>query len=74
MVAQFPEGDTTHIIKVRGADGSFSEAARFSQMTRSEDWLIFKPETPLENIQIVRVETTRSPSWVAWKEIQVFGE
>ena len=48
--------------------------ARFSQMTRSEDWLIFKPETPLENIQIVRVETTLSPSWVAWKEIQVFGE
>ena len=74
MVAQFPEGNTTHIIKVRSLDGNFSEAARFSQMTRSENWLIFKPETPLENIQIVRVETTRSPSWVAWKEIQVFGE
>ena len=74
MVAQFPEGNTIHIIKVRSADGNFSEASRFNQMTRSEDWLIFKPETPLENIQIVRVETTRSPSWVAWKEIQIFGE
>ena len=74
MVAQFPEGETTHIIKVRSANGSFSEAVRFSQNTRSEEWLVFTPPAPLEDIQIVRVETTRSPSWVAWKEIQIFGE
>ena len=74
MVAQFPEGETIHIIKVRGGSGDYVEVARFNQLTRSEDWLSFKPATPLDDIQIVRVETTRSPSWVAWKEIQVYGE
>jgi hypothetical protein len=74
MVAQFPEGETTHIIKARSADGNFVEVARFDQFTRSEDWLSFMPAAPLEDVQVVRVETTRSPSWVAWKEIQVYGE
>ena len=74
MVAQFPEGETTHIIRVMGIDGIMVEMARFNQFTRSEEWLSFKPAEPLDDIQIIRVETTRSPSWVAWKEIQILGE
>lgn len=74
LVAQYPEGNTIHFLKVRSAVNPFIEAARFEQVTRDGDWLIFKPQFPLENVQILRLETAASPSWVAWKEIQVYGE
>jgi hypothetical protein len=74
QVAQYPEGETKHTVLVRNASGSFQAAAVFDQFTRSEEWLVFRPENPLEGVQVVRVETAYSPSWVAWKEIQVFGE
>jgi hypothetical protein len=28
----------------------------------------------LENVSQIRIQTILSPSWVAWKEIQVYGE
>ena len=74
QVAQYPEGDTLHIIKARSADGNFVEVARISQFTRSEEWLMLKPAAPLDGVQVIRVETYTSPSWTAWKEIQIYGE
>lgn len=72
--SQSPSGKTVHRILVRSANGDFSEVHRFEQFTSDGDWLIFKPATPLENIQIVHIETLDSPSWVSWFEIQIFGE
>ena len=73
LVAQWPEGETSHRIRGRSAGGTSSELAAFDQFTRGGDWLIFKPETPVENIQIIRIDTLASPSWAAWGEVQVFG-
>jgi hypothetical protein len=74
LVTQYPYGDTLHRILVRSVNGDFSEAFRFEQYTHTGQWLAFTPEEPLQDVQIVRIETLNSPSWVAWLEIQVLGE
>ncbi len=74
LVAQFPEGNTIHTIRARTSSGKYVELKRFSQFTRGDEWLMFKPDKPLEAIQYVRIDTLKSPSWVAWKEIQILGE
>jgi len=74
LVTQHPIGDTVHRILVRSADGEFSEVHRFEQSTSTGDWLHFVPDEPLENVQYVRIETVKSPSWVGWIEIEVVGE
>jgi hypothetical protein len=47
---------------------------RFEEFTTSGHWLTFRPAQPLKNIQFVRIETIKSPSWVGWVEIEVMGE
>lgn len=42
-------------------------------MTADNDWLVFTPTTPIDDVTGVRVETVSSPSWVAWKDIRVLG-
>ena len=63
-----------HRILVRSVNGDFSEASRFEQYTHTGQWLVFTPEQPLQDVQIVRIETLSGPSWVGWLEIQVLGE
>ena len=75
LVAQFPNGDTTHLVQVRAStNDAYQTVYEFQGFTNENDWLIFKPDTPLENVSWIRIQTTASPSWVAWKEIQVYGE
>jgi hypothetical protein len=73
LVAQSPAGPTTHRLRVGGPGGAQRNVVHeFSRATADGDWLVFRPPQPLEGIQFLRVETLASPSWVAWKEIQVF--
>ncbi|TFH35917.1 MAG: discoidin domain-containing protein [Anaerolineales bacterium] len=74
LVAQWPEGNTSHRILGRSRDGNFMELHRFSQSTTEGNWLVFSPEDLIQDIQIVRIETMSSPSWVAWGEVEIFGE
>jgi hypothetical protein len=34
----------------------------------------FFRSAPLEGIRFIRIVTVTSPSWVAWREIEVIGE
>lgn len=75
QVQQWPEGDTVHRIRGRSAGGAFVHLHTFRQKTIGNgDWLIFTPEPAVAGIQIIRIDTLSSPSWVAWGEIQVYGE
>jgi Tol biopolymer transport system component/predicted amidohydrolase YtcJ len=74
QVTQYPDGKTTHRILMGAVNGDLVEVHRFDQNTRSGELLVFRPEKPLENVQIVRIETIASPSWVGWVEIKVIGE
>jgi hypothetical protein len=73
-VAQYPEGETIHQVRVRDANGVLTEIHRFSQFTRGGDWLELEFETPIEGVVAIRIDTLKSPSWVAWSEIEVYGE
>jgi hypothetical protein len=74
LVSQWPEGDTVHRILGRDVTGAFVELHTFRQFTRIGDWLSVTLDPPVEGIQVLRVETLSSPSWVAWGEIEVYGE
>jgi len=73
LVAQWPAGFTHHIVKGRGNDSEWIEIATFQENTTQGTWLVFQLPEALEEIRYLRVETLSSPSWVAWSEIQVFG-
>jgi len=74
LVAQWPAGHTVHRLLGIKSDGSALELVIFDSETKQGDWLTFSPAGPTEAMQIIRVETVSSPSWIAWAEIQVLGE
>ncbi|MBM2844388.1 MAG: putative rhs-related protein, partial [Anaerolineales bacterium] len=74
-VSQSPPGQTTHVIYGQG-EGTAGELVRlhtFSGSTSDADVLIFAPLEPVRGIRLLRIETTLSPSWVAWREIEVIA-
>jgi len=75
MVAQWPAGETLHRVLVRQhGSQDFLQVHEFNQFTQDGDWLVFRPEKPIEKVEAIRIRTVSSPSGVAWKEIQVSGE
>lgn len=73
-VSQYPPGQTIHQIKGRSADGQFFLLHTFDGATSDGDELVLKPDSPFMGIRFIRIETILSPSWVAWREIEVMGE
>jgi hypothetical protein len=71
---QYPGGATVHQIWVRGPGESLRQVHEFRGNTRDSQVLQFAPSTPLTGVQFVRILTIASPSWVAWKEVEVYGE
>ena len=73
LISQYPAGNTIHRVlgKGPGADELFLEMTRFEGFTEDGQWLEFSPEEPWAGLQHIRVETAASPSWVAWREIEV---
>jgi len=75
LVSQYPSGNTIHRVQVRpSSSAAYQTIFEFQGSTNDNDWLIFKPEIPLENVGQIRIQTIASPSWVAWREIQAYGE
>ncbi|MCH7589255.1 MAG: discoidin domain-containing protein [Chloroflexi bacterium] len=74
VVAQWPAGETTHQIWGRGPGQELMLLHVFQGVTEEGQLLEFVPDESLEPIQILRIVTLQSPSWVAWKEIEVFAE
>ena len=74
-VSQFPAGATTHRVSGREVLGGPSvELGTADGSTADNDVLTLTPDPTLPAVRFVRVETVTSPSWVAWREIEVFGE
>ena len=45
----------------------------FTGSTAEQDVLVYSPEEPLQQVDVVRIVTTASPSWVAWREINILS-
>ena len=73
VVAQWPEGETVHQVWGAGPGEELRLLHEFSGFTQQGDVLEFVPDTPIENIQTIRIVTIQSPSWVAWVEIEIYG-
>jgi hypothetical protein len=74
-VSQYPDGATTHRIYGRGPTGTETLLAELSGTTHDGEWLTATPPSfgAWSGVTAVRVETTASPSWVAWWDIRVVG-
>lgn len=73
-VAQTPRvSNTVHAVLGRPPEGSYRELHIFDGQTSDGEVLEYVPEAPWEGIRYLRVETRASPSWVAWREIEVFA-
>jgi len=72
LVGQYPAGRTTHRVLARGGGGALRLLATLRGTTTDGDWLEVPFDSPVW-ARYVRVETTESPSWVAWREISIFG-
>jgi len=74
FVSQYPDGSTTHQIKTRASTSDpWDLQYTFTANTVDNQVLEYSPATAWTNVRYVRVETTASVSWVAWKEIELFG-
>jgi preprotein translocase subunit Sec61beta len=73
VITQSPEGDTLHQVWVGSAADQLSLVHTFEGFTSDSQVLEFRPDNPIENVRFIRVETKLSPSWVGWKEIEVFS-
>jgi hypothetical protein len=74
VVSQSPPGETLHL--VLGRRPGETENVTLGQLageTADGEELVLTAETPWRGIQTVIVQTIKSPSWVAWREIEVFG-
>jgi hypothetical protein len=73
-VAQSPAGHTEHHLYGRAtADGPLVELTACGGMTSDSQVLVMTVSSTAKPVRYLRIETVASPSWVAWKEIQVFA-
>jgi hypothetical protein len=72
QVAQYPAGETRHQVWAISADGQQILLREFVGRTDDNDILTIELPIPLADVQSIRVNTLESPSWVAWKEIEVY--
>jgi C1A family cysteine protease len=71
--SQLPDGNTTHQISVSSDMVNWRLVETFTLFTRSQVAFERTYSNPITNVRGIRVTTTQSPSWVAWHEIEVFG-
>lgn len=71
QVAQYPAGETTHQVWAQLSDGRTVLLKTLQGETKDNDLLTIPLDIALSDVQAVRVDSLRSPSWIAWKEISV---
>jgi hypothetical protein len=73
VISQSPAGETEHRVLGRGpgAADALVLLHTFAGPTADSQTLSFAPDVPWSNVQSIRVQTVRSPSWVAWREIRI---
>jgi hypothetical protein len=73
-VAQDPAGASVHELWIGRTGGQVSMAIRFEGVTADGDVLIYRPDAPLTDVELVRVDTTDLGGlFPAWREIEVWG-
>jgi hypothetical protein len=71
VVAQDPAGSVEHMVLAGPHDQALAVVATIAQ--HAADGTVITVPLQLHGIRILRVVTAVSPSWVAWREIEVRG-
>jgi hypothetical protein len=69
-VDQYPPGSTRHVVWGRLGDGRLVQLADVEGETDMFDVLEVTTDEPW-TVAAIRIETLESPSWVAWREIEI---
>ncbi len=72
LTSQTPEGDTLHRVLGRAADGEFRILHDFKGFTADSQTLETTLPQPWPKIRYLRVLTITSPSWIGWREIEIY--
>jgi len=74
VVSQSPDGDTQHLVMGKGPTPGepYQLLHEFSGFTTDGQILEHVSASAWNDLRFVRVETTASPSWVSWQEIEVY--
>lgn len=72
QVAQYPAGDTRHQVWGITNTGARILLWEFNQFTQEPSTLVATIDPALPDVRAIRVETLASPSWAAWREIEVY--
>ncbi|MCB9458958.1 MAG: discoidin domain-containing protein [Anaerolineaceae bacterium] len=71
-VAQWPSGETQHRVYGVLSNGQRVLLKELTEDTQEAVVLIIELPMPLADVVSIWVETLRSPSWVSWKEVEVY--
>lgn len=71
LPSQNPAGTTSHHIWGRNSAGKWFDFGAVSGYTTDNTWIEFKNVLEIP-VRTIIVETTTSPSWVAWREFKVY--
>jgi hypothetical protein len=69
LIAQEDAGITRHMIQVAGPGQALRVVGLVDRRTSDGESIVFRPETPLDNIVRIRIETMASPSNAGWYEV-----
>ncbi len=72
-VAQYPAGPTDHEVYGRARDGPLVKLHLFNGATQDAMVLASTPGHPWTGLTAIRIVTNASPSWIAWKEIEILA-
>ena len=73
VVAQSPPGPTSHVIWLGNGSGARRLYARLENIQTEDGQIIEIELDPPLPVDELLVHTLESPSWVGWREVQVFG-
>ncbi len=72
-VAQYPTGKVIHQIFAGHSPTTLELVNEFSETTSDGQVLVFKPTQMLTDTRYIKILTTLSPSFTAWRDISIMG-
>jgi F5/8 type C domain-containing protein len=71
LIAQSKTGTSRHMIQVAVTGQALQVVGIVDRRTADGDPIVFRPETPIENVERIRIETMATPSNAGWYEVIV---
>jgi predicted amidohydrolase YtcJ len=73
LTSQDPPGEVVHEIWGRVEGGEYRLLHTLASESGDNQWLTITPTEPWNGVRYLKIVTVQSPSWVAWREVEVMG-